>query len=103
MANPNCENCLAETTWFGGSLETKLRRDARLCPECYNVKLQLDTLGQEALIECMECDERRVLRIARPEFNCKPCRQKQAGIQIRSRGVIARKGDSFENRDPSER
>jgi hypothetical protein len=79
-----------------------LRREAQLCPECFDVKIQMETLGPQALIECMTCDKRAVLRTKnnRPEFDCKVCRRRkiEAGdVPPVTRNCGVRRADAFED------
>jgi hypothetical protein len=93
-SNPCCTKCGALTNWNKGA-DVAPRAEAKLCPECYSVKVQTETLGPEALIECMTCDEHAVLRVEQPEFDCKPCREKRPPLPV-TRGAWNRRGANFD-------
>jgi hypothetical protein len=97
-----CVNCLAVTQWGRAD-----RTAARFCVECWEVRKIREKRGPTALLSCLSCDNRDVLKVKDddyeyPEFDCKPCRLSREPIYHITVGANDRRADSFENMDPLE-
>jgi hypothetical protein len=98
-----CVNCLAVTQWGRAD-----RTAARFCVECWEVRKIREKRGPTALLSCLSCGTRSVLRVKDEdgcdcsEIDCKPCRLWREPTYHITAGVIDRRGARFENMDPLE-